>query len=519
MAYYQSAKKNSSNKRTGMKATHVIFCRNKRPEFWFEEIQSLQDLHGISNIYIDVEKQTEQTLSSKGRYDTIIFACFPDDEAAKVFAERSVMIHFIVKLYIYSNNLSSLLENICSVADLSVKKTDSWRLDVESLNNSISFEEQNEFREKVLNCINKNLFSGKINLARNLSYCSENYNQFSLILQYEKKAKSKEVKPNIEQAIFGKIVGQGMKKTLAEFSLKSRVFLGPTSTEAELAFLMANQGRISIGKKVFDPFVGTGSILLSASKLGAICFGSDIDTRILRGKQKNIFDNFKQYNLQKPEIFRMDFSPRGICLKYDSFFDAIICDPPYGIRAGARKSTSKDETYTKKLQEHPNKHIVQTAPYAPEDLLPELVDSAARLLTIGGYLVYLLPVNVQNYSDNILPKHKCLKLISNSEDCLTTKYSRRLITMKKIREHESDEENLKRNKKVLKEVNEISGQDKHKIQPVNGKIILDRRERRKARKLLVKQFKQAKKESVRNKLFMCFSLEGIDSLNTHFVLS
>ncbi|KFG34354.1 putative methyltransferase, partial [Toxoplasma gondii GAB2-2007-GAL-DOM2] len=37
------------------------------------------------------------------------------------------------------------------------------------------------------------------------------------------------------------------------------------------------------GTLVLDPFVGTGSILISASYYGATCVGSDIDIRVLKG--------------------------------------------------------------------------------------------------------------------------------------------------------------------------------------------------------------------------------------------
>ena len=49
----------------------------------------------------------------------------------------------------------------------------------------------------------------------------------------------------------------------------------------------------------------------------------------------NIFSNFVQYGLEKPEIFRMDCT--NDMFKSEGFFDAIVCDPPYGIRAGAKE--------------------------------------------------------------------------------------------------------------------------------------------------------------------------------------
>ena len=35
---------------------------------------------------------------------------------------------------------------------------------------------------------------------------------------------------------------------------------------------------------MFDPFVGTGSLLLTCSHFGAVTLGADLDPRVLRGK-------------------------------------------------------------------------------------------------------------------------------------------------------------------------------------------------------------------------------------------
>lgn len=54
--------------------------------------------------------------------------------------------------------------------------------------------------------------------------------------------------------------------------------------ESEASLLMANQALAAPGKWIYDPFAGTGSMLLTASAFGACTFGSDIDGRQIRGK-------------------------------------------------------------------------------------------------------------------------------------------------------------------------------------------------------------------------------------------
>lgn len=143
-----------------------------------------------------------------------------------------------------------------------------------------------------------------------------------------------------------------------KYRLADRVYIGPTSTSEDLAFLMCHQANIGDGSLVVDPFVGTGSLLIPPAHYGALCFGSDLDARVLYGtgvghlntsssfyrkEQESLPDpkimlNFDQYNLSKPDIFHMD------CLKPQFFrkgiFDAIITDPPYGVRAMSRSAST-----------------------------------------------------------------------------------------------------------------------------------------------------------------------------------
>lgn len=77
--------------------------------------------------------------------------------------------------------------------------------------------------------------------------------------------------PVVQKRIFfGREVGAADRKLLPTYQLKSRTYLGPTAMDAEVAFLMANQAQAMPGKLVYDPFVGTGSILIAAAHFGAM---------------------------------------------------------------------------------------------------------------------------------------------------------------------------------------------------------------------------------------------------------
>lgn len=150
--------------------------------------------------------------------------------------------------------------------------------------------------------------------------------------------------------------------------LKRRAYLGPTSLDNEVALLMASFAHVRKGSVVLDPFVGTGSILIACAQFGArLCVGTDIDIRVLKGKKgRNVYSNFRQYGLEPPELVRSDnaLMHNGHFRALASpLYDAVVCDPPYGIRAGARRSGSRREE-VRPVPEHLRAdHIPQTRPY------------------------------------------------------------------------------------------------------------------------------------------------------------
>ena len=126
--------------------------------------------------------------------------------------------------------------------------------------------------------------------------------------------------------------------------------------------MMCNQAKIQAGSFVLDPFVGTGGLIIPPASKGAYVFGCDLDMRVLNGysvgrinkkssyyhadKKYEIFTpkiilNFEQYGFAMPNIFRMDSTQ--LAFKYEEMFDAIITDPPYGLRAMSRSVTGKKE--------------------------------------------------------------------------------------------------------------------------------------------------------------------------------
>mmetsp|Transcript_29412 Transcript_29412/g.113878 ORF Transcript_29412/g.113878 Transcript_29412/m.113878 type:complete len:465 (-) Transcript_29412:810-2204(-) len=239
------------------------------------------------------------------------------------------------------------------------------------------------------------------------------------------------------QVFLGLKIADGGHRFASSYTLKKRNYIGTTSMDAELSFIMANQAVVKPGTLVMDPFVGTGSIIISASAFGAEVIGSDIDMNVLRGNEdKNIRSNFSQYNLNFPAgIIRCDLlkSPWRDGSASGGWLDAILCDPPYGIREGSRSFNEYE--VPEKLKAG---HIPQTKRVRFSDHLVNLLDFAARNLVAHGRLVFWLPTT-PDYSDEDVPTHACMKLVSNCEQVLTMRFRRRLLTFEKFRSLERAE--------------------------------------------------------------------------------
>ncbi|KAJ3043779.1 hypothetical protein HDV00_004186 [Rhizophlyctis rosea] len=236
------------------------------------------------------------------------------------------------------------------------------------------------------------------------------------------------------RVIFGRLIGTGNRKIVNKYDLKKRQYIGITSMDAELSLIMANQALVRSGSFVLDPFVGTGSFLITCAHFGAYTIGSDIDGRQIRGKDgKSIVSNGKQYNVTGRIVDNLVTDLAHHPWRADTLFDAIVCDPPYGVRAGAKKIGSNPKVKPPPTALKPNgePRYPQTVPYEMHDVLLDLIDFSAAYLMPGGRLVYWFPTVTDEYSPEDVPLHPHFRMIANSEQNFG-KWARRLITMEKL---------------------------------------------------------------------------------------
>lgn len=65
-------------------------------------------------------------------------------------------------------------------------------------------------------------------------------------------------------------IADGQRELIRSHSVKNRHFIGNTSMDAGLSFIMANHAKVKKDDLVFDPFVGTGEKIQAYSHLHAL---------------------------------------------------------------------------------------------------------------------------------------------------------------------------------------------------------------------------------------------------------
>ncbi|KAJ6259106.1 hypothetical protein Dda_6003 [Drechslerella dactyloides] len=247
------------------------------------------------------------------------------------------------------------------------------------------------------------------------------------------------------QIYLGRFLGKSNRAAADVYDLKKRNYIGTTSMDAELALITANMALVAPGKLAYDPFVGTGSFVVACAHFGGLVFGSDIDGRMIRGSKagKSLRSNFTQYGTeaQYGDMFISDLtnSPLGRFGSVDGgrseqIFDAILCDPPYGVREGLKVLGSRDPSRPKQptiidgIAQHTLKgYIPPKRPYSFDAMMNDIMNFASTHLVARGRLCIWLPTADEDFHEFTIPSHRNLKLESVCVQNFN-KWSRRLIT-------------------------------------------------------------------------------------------
>lgn len=98
--------------------------------------------------------------------------------------------------------------------------------------------------------------------------------------------------------------------------------------DSELSLFIANQAQSSSGKLILDPFVGTGSLILTCGWFGAYVYGTDIDKRTFKNSENEvgITTNFEHHKIKNQLMDLLVVDSAQPCWRDIELFDAIVSD-------------------------------------------------------------------------------------------------------------------------------------------------------------------------------------------------
>lgn len=254
---------------------------------------------------------------------------------------------------------------------------------------------------------------------------------------------------------------RGLFASMHRYHVSARPHHGLTAIKPELAFVMSNLAGLTDDKPlILDPYAGTGSLLLPAAHLGCYPCGADIElgsTDVIIGRKRGgrgegapgsgVVANFRHLGLTPPELIQSDiFSPAWTSQRA-GVFDAIVADPPYGLR-----------TYRQVDLSEPNLRYL--CDFTGEEMqkmvwkmVIPLLQLAAQVLRPGGRIVYIFPTfesqagtvywdanafgGAVQLEELHLPQMKGLRFESAShEPCVSRTIARNIVVMVKVAQSE-----------------------------------------------------------------------------------
>ena len=208
--------------------------------------------------------------------------------------------------------------------------------------------------KKLTNCIKNNPISKKGSIAiryRKRTNNTDTQKYMKMITEiYPENKKVKLTNPDNEiRVIFSeKTIYAGVK--LIEINRTDyesrrahfRPFFSPISMHPKVARALINISCVKKGDTLYDPFCGTGGILLEAGLMGINVVGSDIEEKMIKGCKKTL----DYYKIKNYKVFCSDIGKIGLKVKN---VDAIVTDFPYG-RCTTTKGENIEELYTRSFE-------------------------------------------------------------------------------------------------------------------------------------------------------------------------
>lgn len=132
--------------------------------------------------------------------------------------------------------------------------------------------------------------------------------------------------------VFGVRLAEILPKPFVKRRPIKKPFFHPSAMIAKLARCMINLAKPKAGELVFDPFCGTGGILVEAGLVGCRVLGSDIKMKMVKGTLQNLV----HFKIEPEGVLMAD--ARNLPM---TSVDCVVTDPPYGRSATTMKRTTR----------------------------------------------------------------------------------------------------------------------------------------------------------------------------------
>ncbi|KAF8495862.1 tRNA guanosine-2'-O-methyltransferase [Gautieria morchelliformis] len=399
----------------------LIQFAQAHPDFRIPELLSVAQIYGFDIVVPPKPDVTRPFMTVEVQ----------EEEHARLLAQRCILVKSVLELYASGPSYSHLHTLNRTQAHLwAPYKETPWKFMVTGYRQSVPKTRQRE----VVEGFSYMALEGRIDLTQpELElWCFEEYgpqDKAPLRPKYDRDG-------DFICVWFGRLIAKGTARPLIhKFDVKKRAYYGNTSMDAEMSLLMANQTLSAPGKLIYDPFAGTGSMLYTAAEFGAYVVGSDIDGRQMRGKERapGVLRSAAQYGFAERIFDLFTFDVTWHPWRCGALFDAIVTDPPYGVRAGAKRLGRKQGVPLRDsitAMKDPSTYVPPTHPYELSTLAYDLVLLARFLLRPRGRLVFFLPTVNEEYAEVDVPQLEGMVVISNSLENFGA-WGRRLITMVK----------------------------------------------------------------------------------------
>ncbi|KAK5130215.1 hypothetical protein LTR08_002300 [Meristemomyces frigidus] len=367
--------------------------------------------------------------------------------AAKALVARSILINAIYELWGAGLDYDSLHSDIIARTQPMWDQYNKspFRFELDAFHGTRSPTEQ----RSIIETFSYMEFTGPIRMT-------QPHNQFRIFEDYLLNGKT------AHHLYFGRLVATSGRKAMNKYDLKKRSYIATTSMDAELSLVTANLAQVAPGTLAYDPFMGTGSFPVACAHFGAAVFGSDLDGRSIRGKgDRNVKGNFVQYGTAAQYLGGFVADLTNTPLREQRFLNSIVCDPPYGVREGLKVLGStrvalQEVVYLsdgKPAHLQPN-YVPPKKPYSFMRMLDDVLDFAAERLIDDGRLCMWMPVagaiegeepaeekDAVPETEYTIPRHPALQLVSLCKQDFN-KWSRRLLTYRRVRDGDVDQEQL-----------------------------------------------------------------------------